>query len=122
MTDKNTQRFLDEEEAASKLVDELKQLRQETESYTASRDALSEVGEKLAALVIRTEDLVSSTKDTITTLGEIGTPQLLEGQRELREELRSLTQRTALTRNLLAAVAALLVVLGVAGIIATVAA
>jgi len=122
MADKNTQQFLDEEAAASKLVEELKQLRQETESYSASRGALDEVGAKLAALVARTEDLVLATNDTITTLGEIGTAQLLDGQRELREELRSLMQQTALTRNWLAAVAALLVVLVVVGIIATVAA
>lgn len=75
--------FLQIEENAQRLLDELAELKRETESYRAARTSLDDTVRRVDSLTRRLEDVATGVHDAATSLREIGTPRLLEEQRGL---------------------------------------
>lgn len=92
MADDGVERFLRAEEEANRLVEELKHLKEETESYQTARKALGEVAQGVAGLATRLSDISGRLGDVVETLRSIGTPELLRGQEAVTREVAMLRQ------------------------------
>jgi chromosome segregation ATPase len=81
------EQFLITEQAASALLDELENLKAETQHYSTASMALDAAGRSLSGLANETADLAARTRDLVLATKEIGTERLLE-------ELDGLTTRS----------------------------
>jgi hypothetical protein len=88
-TDERVAKFLQAEDEASRLVDELSRLRKETEAYSAAGRALEEAVHQLGTLVKEVSGAAGGVKEVATTLREIGTPALLRAQEALGGQISS---------------------------------
>ena len=77
-TDERVQQFLQAEEEASRLVEELTRLKQEIQHYSAASHSLDEAGARIGSLVDEVSKATTGVGDVIKTLREIGTPELLD--------------------------------------------
>lgn len=93
------ERFLRAEEEANRLVEELTQLKEETESYQTARKALGEASKGVAGLATRLSDISGRLGGVVETLRSIGTPELLQGQEAVTREVGSLRQDLASTQE-----------------------
>jgi methyl-accepting chemotaxis protein len=73
------EQFLETEQAANALLDELECLKTETQNYSTASRTLDAAGQSLNGLVNETTDLAEGVRDVVLALREIGTPNLLEG-------------------------------------------
>lgn len=78
--------FLEAERVARELVDSLKKLRKETESYASAGRALDEVRGCLVGLIDSTKELASRTHDAVLVLRTIGGPEIIERLQVLEEQ------------------------------------
>jgi hypothetical protein len=78
------ERFLKTEQAASTLLDELGQLKSETQHYSSASRALDDASRSLSELAAGATELVTDARDVVVAMREIGTPQLLESLEWLR--------------------------------------
>jgi|SRR5438309_1005952 len=101
------EQFLTTEQAANALLDELENLKAETQHYSTASMALDAAGRSLSSLAGDTADLAARVRDLVLASREIGTERLLEGldrlttrgaeQKEKLQELDNLV-RHALTQ------------------------
>src|SRR5438132_6744075 len=77
------EQFLITEQAASALLDELENLKAETQHYSSASMALDAAGRSLSSLAKETADLATRTHDLVLATNEIGTVQLIEGMDRL---------------------------------------
>jgi chromosome segregation ATPase len=79
------EQFLRTEQAANALLEELESLRSETRHYSTAASSLETAGRSLSALASEATSLSASMRETVLSLKEIGTAQLLEGLERLAE-------------------------------------
>lgn len=75
---KEAKKFLQAEKTAIKIVETLKKLRSETESYQDTQRNLSAVRKDLTHLIQSTEDAVKGSQEVILLLKEIGGPEIFQ--------------------------------------------
>lgn len=85
-----TDLFLQAEEQANRLVDELTRLKEETESYTTSRRALDAAAGGVSELATRMADVAGQLGALGETLRSIGTPELLRAQEAVAKHVAGL--------------------------------
>ena len=73
------EQFLNTEQAANDLLDELENLKAETQHYSTASMALDAAGRSLSSLAGDTADLATRVRDLVLASREIGTERLLEG-------------------------------------------
>src|SRR6266851_2637862 len=73
------EQFLTTEHAANALLDELENLKAETQHYSTASMALDAAGRSLSSLAGDTADLATRVRDLVLASREIGTERLLEG-------------------------------------------
>src|SRR6266852_8026011 len=73
------EQFLNTEQAANDLLDELENLKAETQHYSTASMALDADGRSLSTLANQTADLAARVRDLVLASKEIGTERLLEG-------------------------------------------
>src|SRR5439155_10044163 len=73
------EQFLTTEQAANALLDELENLKAETQHYSTASMALDAAGRSLSSLAGDTADLAARVRDLVLASREIGTERLLEG-------------------------------------------
>lgn len=90
------------EAAVEELQGELSTLLREVKGYAGARSALSETHHQLSSLIERQQQLADKAASAIGRLGEVGATTILEsidkiqeGQRDLREILKDLSNSTA---------------------------
>src|SRR5947209_2129554 len=103
------ERFLTTEQAANALLDELENLKAETQHYSTASMALDAAGRSLSSLAGDTADLAARVRDLVLASREIGTERLLEGldrlttrgaeQKEKLQELDDLVRHAAETAS-----------------------
>ena len=86
-TDEHVQRFLDAEEQASQLAEELSKLRDATENYSTAGKALDDAAALLSSTSAALLEIAEGVRETASTLREIGTPELLSAQQTLEAEV-----------------------------------
>lgn len=91
-TDEHIQQFLDAEDQASRLVDELSKLREATGNYTAAGQALDDAAGHLGSTSASLIKIAEGVRDTTSTLREIGMPEILAAQDSTKSEISSLRQ------------------------------
>ncbi len=84
--------FLRAEEEANRLVEVLRQLKEETESYKTAREALGQAAAGIAELSNRCASIVERLGGLAGTLRSIGTPELLRGLEGVASEVGMLRQ------------------------------
>ena len=84
--------FLRAEEEAHRLVDVLKQLKEETESYRSARVALGQAAESVSELATRLAEIAGDLGVVVEMLRSIGTPELLRRQEALASDVATLRQ------------------------------
>ena len=82
--EKETQKFLEAEETATKLVDTLNQLHTEATSYQNAATELELVRQQLTGLIESTKEVVVSSHEVVKTLKKIGVPEVLVRLNRLR--------------------------------------
>jgi len=87
--------FLEAEEAANRVVEELSKLKTETESYRTARSALDKAGTDMARLAGNLADAAQRLDAVIQTLRNIGTPELLRAQEAALSEVMALRTELA---------------------------
>lgn len=75
--EKAAEKFLKEEEIASKLAESLQQLYNEANSYHTAKEELESVRKKLLNLIEGTEKAINGSYEIIKNMKEIGTPEIL---------------------------------------------
>lgn len=91
--------FMEAEEEASRLVEELARLKVETESYRTARGTLEEAGAGVARLAGELADAAQRLDGVIQTLRTIGTPELLRAQQAATAEVAALRAALAEARS-----------------------
>lgn len=91
--------FMEVEEEASRLVEELTRLKAETESYRTARSALDEASTGVARLAGELADAAQRLDGVIQTLRSIGTPELLRAQEAATAEVAALRAELTETRR-----------------------
>ncbi|HDD43307.1 MAG TPA: hypothetical protein ENG63_00395 [Candidatus Desulfofervidus auxilii] len=76
--EKETERFLQAEETAAKLVETLKQLHTEATSYQTATKELDVVRQRLLKLIESTEKIATNSHEVIEILKKIGGPEILD--------------------------------------------
>lgn len=79
--------FLEAEEQANRLVEELVRLKQEVESYAVARQTLDGAAQRVKGLLDPMTEAASRMRDVVSALERIGTPQILQAQQELLARL-----------------------------------
>lgn len=85
--EKETQKFLEAEETAAKLVETLKQLYSESTSYQMATKELDVVRQQLLNLIESTEKVVSNSHEIVRILKEIGGPEILNRLTKIEDKL-----------------------------------
>jgi uncharacterized coiled-coil DUF342 family protein len=91
--------FLKAEEEANFLVEQLKRLKEEVESYRTAREALSKAAEAVSKVSTRCASIAERLGGLAEALRSIGTAELLQGLQEIAEEVRMLRQDLDSTRQ-----------------------
>ncbi len=86
-SDQRTEQFLSAEAEASRLLEELTELRKETASYAGAHGALTGATAHIDSLAERLSAVGDSMNSVALSLREIGTPAILEGQEALGLQL-----------------------------------
>jgi len=89
MGDSSVTRFLEIEEEATRLVEELTRLRQETESYASAKNAIGTAGEQVASAAGALQRTAESSVAVVQSLREIGTPELLTNQQAMEARIET---------------------------------
>ena len=93
---KETEKFLEAEEAALKLVETLKELNAEVSSYQTATNELDMIGQRLFKIIESTEKIVNNSHEVIKMLKEIGAPEILSRltdiERKSSEELLKISE------------------------------
>lgn len=122
--EKETEKFLEAEKTAQELASTLGALSKEIASYQTAGQELEAVRRQLSNLTDSTKDVVARSHDLLSTLKEIGGPEILGRLAELDGKLSETAakQAVALGRLRLVVLAAFVssvvgVVLGIVGLI-----
>ena len=91
--------FLQAEENAHRLVEELTRLKSEADSYKGARKALDQAADGVSTLVGSLGDIAGRLGVVVETLGSIGTPELLRGHEAIIGELTALRQNVSATQQ-----------------------
>ena len=91
-TQSRVEQFLTIEVTMQRLLDQLNQLREETESYSTAGQSLASATEHIDSLSGQLGSIASEVQNTAISLREIGTPEILESQDALKEQLASLAR------------------------------
>ena len=86
-TEDNNTKFLELEGSASRLLDELEQLRQETRRYDEASTRLESVEDNVNGLTTSLTNIAEQLRNLISGLQEIGLPALLDKISNLESEL-----------------------------------
>ena len=86
-TEDNNAKFLELEGSASRLLDELEQLRQETRRYDEASKRLESVEDNVNGLTTSLTNIAEQLRNLISGLQEIGLPALLDKISNLESEL-----------------------------------
>lgn len=89
MANDRVEEFLRAEDEAHRLVDQLSELKRETESYSTARIALQDAGSGIATLTDALAGAAQRLEEVVKTLRSIGTPELLRAQEATTVELAS---------------------------------
>ena len=95
MPNDGVEEFLRIEEDAHRLVEELARLKEQADSYKTAREALDEATDGIGALATRMGAVAGELAAVVGALRTIGTPQLLQGQNELADQVASLGKELA---------------------------
>ncbi len=76
-----------------RLLDQLNQLREETESYATAGTLLASATEHVDSLTNQLQSVASGVHETALSLRQIGTPEILVRQDDLQEHLDALAHR-----------------------------
>ncbi len=74
----DTEKFLQIEESAEKLLDTLQRLHKEANSYRKSTEELDKVRDKLVSLIEGTQEIIKTTHEAIRVTKTIGGPEILQ--------------------------------------------
>lgn len=85
--EKEAEKFLQAEETAVRLVETLKQLHTEANSYQTATKELDTVRQRLLNLIESTERIASGSHEVIKILKEIGGPEILNRLAKLENKL-----------------------------------
>ena len=85
--EKEAEKFLKAEETANKLVETLKQLHKEANSYQTATKQLDDVRQKLLSLIESSEKVVNGSHEVIKILKEIGGPEILNKIGEVKDKI-----------------------------------
>ena len=77
-TEDSTSKFLELEESASRLLDELERLRQETSNYEQASSSLESIGHDVRGLVTSLGSAAEQLQVLVAGLRDIGMPELLD--------------------------------------------
>lgn len=91
--------FLQTEENAHRLVEELTKLKSEADSYRSARKALDQTADGVSTLVRTLGEIAGRLSIVVETLGAIGTPELLRGHETIIGELTALHQNVSATQK-----------------------
>ena len=106
MANENVDTFLQVEEYAHRLAEELTRLKSETDSYKAARTTLDQAAVGVTTLASSLGEISGRLALVVETLRTIGTPELLRRQEVVTGELVSLRQDLSATeRSVMEAVA-----------------
>lgn len=83
MTVTSVDDFLQAEEQAHRLVEQLDQLAQEMAHYKAAHEALDDAGANLGAFTSHLGSLTEDVGEVMEALRSIGTPEILRAQKEI---------------------------------------
>ena len=114
VSDERVQRFLEVEEQASQLVEELAKLRDAAGSYSAAGAALDEAATRLGTTSTALLEVAKSVQATATALREIGTPELLRAQQAVEEQVKGVRSNLIRLRTMVAVGGAILLVAQIA--------
>jgi len=81
--EKETKKFLEAEETAEKLVQNMKKLNSEAMSYKTATKELDKTRQRLIGLADSTQRVANGSLDVIRTLKEIGGPKILSSLEKL---------------------------------------
>jgi hypothetical protein len=95
MANDGVEAFLQAEEDAHRLVEALARLKEEVDSYKTAREALDQAADGVSRLTARLGAISGELATVVETLRSIGTPELLQEQKELADEVVSLRQELA---------------------------
>jgi DNA repair exonuclease SbcCD ATPase subunit len=90
MPENPSEALLEAEEEAHQLVEVLRQLKNEVESYRTARRALDEAALSIRDLVTRAAEIAERLAGVAETMKSIGTPELLRGLESTSNELAAL--------------------------------
>ena len=94
-------KFLEAEELANELVQQLESLKKESGSYKNANNILETTQEKLAELILTFTNVVSEEKRLIETIKEIGTEKVISTIIETKDSLSENQQKfVSLTNEL----------------------
>lgn len=93
--------FLRAEEEAQELVNVLRQLKNEVQSYAGAREALDIVAGNLRDLADELAQVAEGFASAVETLRTIGTPEILQGQELIANRVDSLRESTDDVRQVL---------------------
>lgn len=86
----NVDRFLEAEQQATALVDELERLQTEMKNYSDANQTLDNAVQRFEPLSDRFADAAATLQDVSVRLRENGTPQIIQGQESLQAEFGEL--------------------------------
>lgn len=87
--DGKTQRYLDAEEAALKLVSGLERLDEQSHNYAAAAVELSSAAEATRELVSAVQEVGSAARSALEVVASVGGPEVLSEVRAAKDELRA---------------------------------
>ena len=93
MTEPTVEEFLRIEDASSKLLDELTDLRKETVTLQQANASLVHNGQRLSELILATADAARENGETARVLRQIGTPEIMGKFAENEAEVRFLNDK-----------------------------
>jgi DNA repair exonuclease SbcCD ATPase subunit len=83
--------LLQAEQAVQDVLKELEALKRQVGGYDTAKQSLEGVRQALESLIAKTSALAEQTHTVTTTLGKIGTPELLSRAESLKEAVAALT-------------------------------
>ena len=87
MTEDSAARFLELENSASRLLDELEKLRQETSNYEQASTSLETVEQNIRGLATSLGSVTEELQSLVTGLRDVGMPELLDRMNAMEAQL-----------------------------------
>lgn len=91
--EQDTQKFLEAEKKADELVETLKKLKSEVESYDTASKELNIVREDLEKFLTSTKEIADDSHEALNTIKSIGGPEILDRLKKIEDRQQSDTKR-----------------------------